>query len=259
MFSENVSVLVSPFWESVDQQWIGGMLVVLSLMMLCSQGLTIARVKSWRMYLASVTFLMLAGLMTASFADSRSPRELQHWIMASSTLTTLAVLQILWVAMTVFFSVKEEIAERKRGLVYWLKQSVIRLVSVLPSPVLLLFLVWMEQNLLMSSTDVRPQVIGLQTAGVLCGILTAFSVLPFLFLKSHQKIGLHLLLGCFLMLITVLVPCLTTKLYWDSPAALPDSGNVVPLVIVAVLLVLVGIFWPKQFFHKLLQRMQRES
>ena len=255
MMTENVSVLISPFWESIDEQWVGGTLVVLSLLMLCSQGLAIARVKSWRMYLVSLTFLMLAGLMTASFADSRSPRELHIWIMLPSTLSTLAVMQLLWIGITVFASVKEEISEQRHGFWYWFRQMGIRLVCVLPSPVLLLFLVWMEQNLLMNSTDVRPQVIGLQVAGVLCGMVTLFSILSLLLMKPHQRIGLHLLLGCFLMLITVLLPCLTSKLYWDSSSQLPDTGTVLPLMLAALLIVLIGVFWPqKSFFLKLFQR-----
>lgn len=257
MPTDSVSVLVSPFWESVDEQWIGGTLVVLSLLTICSQGLAVARAKSWRMYLASLTFLMLAGLMTASFADSRSPRELQYWIMLPSTLMTLAVLQLLWVGVTVFLSVKEEIAEQKHGVWYWLRQAGIRVVGVLPSPVMLLFLVWMEQNLLMSSTDVRPQVIGLQVSGTLCGLLTVLSILPLLLLKSHQRIGLHLLLGCSLALISMLVPCLTNQLYWESQAVLPDVAKVVPLILAALSLVLIGIFLPKQFFMKIYQRLQK--
>lgn len=257
MSNESVSILISPFWESVDEQWIGGTLVILSMLMLCSQALIIARMKSWRMYLTSLTFLMLAGFMTASFADSRSPRELQYWIMLPSTLTTLAVLQILWIGITIFLSVKEDISEQKHGVVYRIKQLIIHIICVLPSPVLLLFLVWIVQNILMESTDVRPQMLGLQVAGVLCCVLTVLSLLPLLFLKSHQKIGLHLLLGCFLTLTSVLVPCLTQKLYWESATSLPDAGEFLPLFLAALLLILIGVFWPKQFFLKIYQRIQK--
>ena len=247
------SVLLSPFWESVDERWIGGTLLVLSAMMLCSQAIAIARYRSRRMYLVSIMFTMLAAVLVAPLADSHSPRELQRWIMMPQTLTTLATLQILWIGITVFLSVKEsvkaEAAECSHRIwdriVHWCQLLFIRFVMALPAPVFLLFLVWIEQNLLMESNDVRPQIVGLRVGAIICGLLTLWVLLLVFWFKRHQLIGLHLLIGCFLLMTSVLIPCLTQKMNWQATWISTDPWGMTPIAGMFILLILAGIFVPK--------------
>ncbi|MDR1384256.1 MAG: hypothetical protein LBJ67_10525 [Planctomycetaceae bacterium] len=251
MPNDSVSVLLSPFWESVDEQWVGGTLVVLSGLMFFSQALSIARIKSWRMYLGSLTFLILAGLTTVPLADVSSPRELQRWLMLPQTLGTLTVFQILWVCITVFFSVKEEIYGKKKGVRYWCRIFSIRFISILPSPIFLLFLIWIEQNLLMNTTSVKPQTIGLLVAGVCCVLLTFLVVLMMLTLTEYQRLGLHLLLGCLLVTACILLPCLTEKLNWDSSANITQNRNeIFMLSLLGIVVILIGFFYQKRMSEK---------
>ncbi len=254
----NTPVLLSPFWENVDERWIGGTLLVLAAMMLCSQAVAIARYRSRRMYLAAVVLAVLAAVLVAPLADSHSPRELQRWIMMPQTLTTLATLQILWIGITVFFSVKKsvdvEAAEYSfriwdRG-VHWCQLLFVRSVTALPSPVFLLFLVWIEQNLLMESNDLRPQIVGLRVGAVICGVLTLLVLLLIFWFKRHQLIGLHLLVGCFLLMTSALIPCLTQRMNWQATLTSTDPWNLVPVAGLFVLPILAGIFVPKTFLIK---------
>jgi len=250
----HTSVLLSPFWESVDERWIGAALLVLSAMMLCSQGVAIARYKSRRMYLASITFMMLAAVLVAPLADAYSPRELQHWIMMPQTLETLAASQILWIGVTIFFSIKEELTKksmRQAGrIMFYVKLLFIRSVTALPSPIFLLFLVWVEQNLLMTSTVLRPQIVGLRVGGVICGFLTVWTLLLIFWLKPHHLIGLHLLIGCFLLTTSMLLPCLTQKMNWQATTTAVELWMVLPVVCLFVLFTLIGIFVPKKLLIK---------
>ncbi|MDR1491739.1 MAG: hypothetical protein LBT05_03325 [Planctomycetaceae bacterium] len=247
MPNESVSVLLSPFWESVDEQWVGGTLVVLSGLMFFSQTLSIARIKSWRMYLGSLMFLILAGLTTVPIADASSPRELQRWLMTPQTLGTLTVFQILWVCIAVFLSVKEEVYGKKKGALYWLRIFLIRFISILPSPIFLLFLIWIEQNLLMNSINVKPQTIGIIVAGVCCVLLTLCTVIMILTLTEYQRLGLHLLLGCLLVTACILLPCLTEKLNWDSNANIAQNRNeILILYSSGIILILIGFFYRKR-------------
>ena len=240
----NTSVLLSPFWESVDERWIGGTLLVLAALMLGSQALAVARIKSVRMYLTSITLIVLSAVLVSSFADSHSPRELQYWIMLPQTLGTLAAVQILWIGITVFFSVSEEISEKPRRLLFWSKLLFIRLVTALPSPVFLLFLVWMEQNLLMESSGVRPQVIGLYVGSTVGGILTILAGLMILWFRQHLLIGLHLLVGCVLLTTCAMLPCLTQKLSVPTANATYDPPSVYMILVLSTLfgVVLYGFF-----------------
>ena len=242
------SVLLSPFWESVDERWIGGTLLVLAALMLCSQALAVARIKSVRMYLVSVTFTVLAAVLVSSSADSLSPRELQHWIMLPQTLGTLAAMQIFWIGVTVFFSVKEEISEKPRRFLFWSKLLFIRLMTALPSPVFLLFLVWIQQNLLMESSGARPQVVGFQVGIAVTGALTVLAGLMILWLKRHQLIGLHLLVGCILLMTCVLLPCLTQKLTMEASTPSLNYPGIFAVSSLCGLFVLIGIFIPRKFF-----------
>ena len=242
------SVLLSPFWESVDERWIGGTLLILAALMLCSQALAIARIKSVRMYLITIMFFMLAAVLVAGVADSYSPRELQRWIMMPQTLATLAAVQIFWIGVTVFFSVKEEISETPRRFMFWSKLLFIRLVTALPSPVFLLFLVWIEQNLLMESSGVRPQVAGLYAGIAVSVVLTVLSGLMILWFRQHQLIGLHLLVGCVLLMTCVLLPCLTQKFYRETSVASLDFSDIFMMLNLCGLFILTGIFVPRKRF-----------
>ncbi|MDR1959055.1 MAG: hypothetical protein LBQ54_08435 [Planctomycetaceae bacterium] len=248
MFKDSVSVLVSPFWESVDEQWVGGTLVLLAVLTLFSQAVGIARTKSWRMFFTAIMFSLLAGVMTVPFADSRSPRELQHWLMSPPVLGTLTVLQILWVGITVFLPVREEFAEQRNGVMSKvlsrLRLMTIRLIAAIPSPVSVMFLLWIEQNILMSTAGAKPQIIGLEVAAAICGILTLLTVAAILLFKKYQLLGLHLLTGCLLMTMCVLLPCLTQKLNWESHTVLPGTFESVLLSAGAGILVLIGVFFP---------------
>ncbi len=257
--TSNVSVLLSPFWESVDERWIGGSLLILSAMMLCSQALAIARIKSWRMYLTSIMFTMLTAVLVAPLADAHSPRELQRWIMMPQTLGTLAVLQILWIGVTVFLSVQEELkildpaarfAAKTQAVFPVVSKLFIRLITALPSPVFLLFLVWIEQNLLMESSGVRPQIIGFY-AGMTTGtVLTILSALMILWFRQHQLIGLHLLVGCILLMMCVLIPCLTQKLYLEANSLSPNFSEMTFVFGLLLIFVLVGVVVPKNLFQR---------
>lgn len=264
---ESVFILLSPFWENVNEQCVGGTLLLLSGLMICSSALTIARYKSWGMYLSSVALLFLAGMMTVPFADSQSPRQFQHWLMLAPTLATLSVLQILWIGITVFAPIKDELkmelADKKQDAGHSIQFSPIllltrwlpKLLSVLPSPVLLLFLFWLEQNILVSTTEIRPSTAGIQVAGGISAVLTMCVLAAILFFSKHQLIGLHLLVGCLLMFTCVLLPCLTQSLTRNTETILLKNTNAtICLLCGGLVLIITGIILPRKKISKILHR-----
>jgi hypothetical protein len=250
MMTQNfVSVLLSPFWETVDDQWVGWTLLFLAGLMFLSSALSLARYKSWRMYFSSIAFLFLAGILIAPFADSRSPRELQHWLMHPKTLGTLAMLQIIWISVTVFLSVREEIFEPKNRFVFYLKDFVIRLISVFPSPVVLLFFLWIEHNRLISTTELKPQNIGIQVAAAGSILLTIFVLIFFQLRSKFQLVGLHLVIGCLLMILCSLLPCLTQPLSRTNETALSSNFSETIIVLCGMSgLILLGMIPVQKLF-----------
>ena len=239
-----LSLLLSPFWENLSEQWIGGTLLLLSVLVIGSQAITLARWKIRSMYLASIVFLLLAGILVAPFADSRSPREFQQWLMQSQTLEMLSVVQILWIIVAVFGSIKIEIDEKKKGMWHHLSFFSIGLVSILPAPVLLLFFLWVEQNILMSTSGIRPETAGIQTAGIVVGVLTLLFIAAVRFLSRYQLLGLHLLVGCILCLICILLPSLSQGMIRNSAnSTMQITSETVFLFCGMFFIVCIGLFW----------------
>ena len=250
-----VSFLSSPYWESVNDLWIGGTLLLLSVLVVCSQALTLARYRSRRMYLVSVAFLLFAGILMVPFADSRSPREFQYWLMQPQTLGTLSVLQILWTCITVFASVQVELDEKKKGMGYLLRNISTRFFSVLPAPAMLLSFLWIEQNLLIATAEIRPKAVGIQTAGMTMIVMTLLFIAAVHFLSKYRLIGLHVLVGCLLCMTCVLLPCLPQGVPQSSvTAALQSSGETLLFACGGVLLILLGAIWPRKSFMKFHRR-----
>ena len=246
MVQSSVSLLLSPFWENSSEQWVGGMLLLLSVLVIGSQALTLARRQSRRMYLASIVFLLLAGILVAPFADSRSPREFQQWLMQSQTLEMLSIVQILWTAVAVFGSIKIEIDEKKKGIGHHLRFFSIGLVSILPAPVLLLFFLWVEQNILMSASRIKPETAGIQIAGIVVIVLTLLFIVAVRFLSKYQLLGLHLLVGCILCLTCILLPSLSQGLIRSGiNSTMPITNETVLLFCGMFIIVCIGLFWPK--------------
>lgn len=245
-----IHLLLSPFWENIHSQWTGGMLLFLSVLMICSQALILARRQSRRMYLASIAFLLLAGILVAPFADSWSPREFQHWLMQSQTLGMLSAVQILWTVITVFGSIKTDVEEKKnRGIGDHFRVSAIGLVSILPAPVLLLFLVGVEQNILMAATGIRPETAGIQAAGVVVIVLTLLFIAAMRFLSKYRLIGFQLLVGCILCMTCALLPALSQGLSQGMGSAVQNSGATIFVFCGMVAIACIGLFWPRKCFQ----------
>ena len=239
-------ILLSPFWESVDERWIGTALLTLSVLTLCSQCLSVAIIKSWRMYMASATFAVLAAVIASGYADSFSPRELQRFIMLPQTLSTLAVLQIFWTSITVFGCVKMELNQDCRGFISWCQAAFIRLITVIPSPIFVLFVVWVEQNAMLQSHGVKPQAVGVCVGGAIA-VAQVIVVVPLLLcLDRGRLISLHLLIGCVLLIVGSMLPCLAQKLHMVINSQPLDLRGVMVVTCVLLLFVLFGIFTPSR-------------
>lgn len=246
MTQNPVSLLSSPFWENINEQWIGGTLLLLALLVVCSQALALARWQSRRMYLVALALLLLAGILLAPFADSRSPREFQRWLLLPQTLGTLSALQILWTAITVFAGVQIELEEKKRGIFHFMKNATVRFLAVAPSPILLLLLFWVEQNILIAETGIKPEIAAIQTAGGVMIVLTVLFIAAVHWLSRYRRIGLQLLVGCVLCMTCALLPCLSQGLSRaEGSFVTQNTGQTVLLLGGMAVVVGVGLFWPR--------------
>ena len=244
-------ILLSPFWESVDQRWIGASLLVLAILTLISQCMSIALVKSWRLFMASIIFAMLTAVLVSGYADSFSSRELQHFIVLPQTLTTLAVLNIVWTAVTVFGGVKMELDQNRRNLVSWCQVGLIRLITVIPSPIFILFIAWLENDLLLQSHDAKPQTVGLYVGGMIVVAQIAILLPLLLCFKRNLRIGLHLLTGCVLLVTGSLLPCLAQKIHIEANTQPLDMHGVIMVSSISLLFILFGVFTPSRLGGKL--------
>ncbi len=234
------SIVVSPFWQSVDEQWIGATLVAISAMILISTALFIVRSRSFSMFLIVAGFVFLAAMLLAPVADSRSPKMFQLWLMSPETLAGLSLAQILLSAFTVFGSIRQESCPERSGkLLHEIRGWLIAVLAALPSPVLIVFIFWVEQNMMISTRQTMPTMIGLQVAGVTTVVL-AMLVFIFSQLDRFRQISLHFFIGLFLVLTGALLPCLTAKLSFAS-ATNASSYMPNPLAALAVLIAMAAV------------------
>ncbi len=239
------SIVVSPFWQSVDEQWIGATLVAISVMILVSTALFVVRSRSFSMFLIVAGFVFLAAMLLAPVADSRSPKMFQLWLMSPATLSGLSLVQILLSSFTVFGSIRQESCPERAGkLLHEIRGWLIAILAVLPSPVLIVFIFWIEQNMMISTRQTMPTMIGLQVAAVTTVVL-AMLVFVFSQLDRFRLISFHFFIGLFLVLTGALLPCLTVKLSFasatDASLYMPNSFGVVLLLLAMVGVVGYGI------------------
>jgi hypothetical protein len=236
------SIVISPFWQSFDEQWVGATLVVLSVMIFLSTTISLVRTKSINMYLMTAGFLVLPTLLLAPKADSLSPKMFQLWLMSPSTLTSLSILQILMTIFTVFGSIRQEFCnERKGQILHEIRSWLIVVITVLPSPMLLVFIFWIEQNMMMTTRQTAPMMIGVQVAAVLIAVLAMLTFIMFWFNK-YQLIAIHFFVGLALVCSGALLPCLTIKLSFHSNTASLYVPNIPGLIIVFLSMAAIIVF-----------------
>lgn len=210
------SIVISPFWQSADEQWIGATLLAISAMILVSTAIFVARYRSVSFYLVASGILFLAATLLAPKADAQSPRIFQLWLMSPGVLTTLSMLQILVGSIAIFGSLRQEIhAERSGRILHEIRSWIVAILAVLPSPVLLVFIFWAEQNMMISTRQTAPVWVGVQVATVLIVALGVLSLILSRF-DRYRLFALHFFVGIFLVLSGALLPCLTVRLSFAS-------------------------------------------
>jgi hypothetical protein len=211
------SIVISPFWQSFDEQWIGATLVALTAMIVLATTISLVRSRSVNMYLITMGLIVLSALLLAPKADSQSPKMFQLWLMSPTTLTSLSILQILMTTFTVFGSIRQEFCseQRKGRLLHEIRSWLIAVITVIPSPVLLVFIFWIEQNMMITTRQTTPIIIGMQVAAAMVGVLLMLSFILSWFGK-YQLISLHFFVGLALICSGALLPCLTIKLSFHS-------------------------------------------
>ena len=235
------SLVISPFWQSVDEQWIGATLMALAAMILLSTTISLLRARSINMFLITVGLYVLSAMLLAPLADSQSPKMFQLWLMSPTTLTTLSMLQIIITVITVFGSIRQEAHRERAGRrLHEIRSWLIALVTVIPSPILLVFFFWIEQNMMIATRQGSPTMIGLQVAGVTVA-LVAMLMFILSWLHKYRLIALQMLLGLFLVTAAALLPSLTTKLSFQ-PAETAAMYRVPLLPGMTLALVLVAFF-----------------
>ena len=243
MDSSAASLVISPFWQSVDERWIGAAIVALAALVVVSTAMSLLRARSLSMFLLTMAFWTVSAVLIAPIADSRSPKLFQLWLMSPETLTNLSLYQILITILTVFASIRQEAHSYRTGFLHHLRSWVIAIVVVLPSPVLLVFILWIEQNIMLTTQQTTPVTIGLQVG---LGLVALLGMIAFIliWLRKYQLISLHLFLGCLLIAAAFLLPCLTQKLSISGEATTyePPSIYTIPVVIVLLGIVAYGAF-----------------
>lgn len=235
-FCSMTSIVISPFWQSLDEQWIGATLVALTAMILLSVAISLVRVRSVNMTLITAGLIVLAALLLAPKADSQSPKMFQIWLMNPSTLTGLSILQILITTITVFGSLRQEFCiERQGQILHEIRSWCIAVVGVLPSPVLLVFIFWIEQNMMIATRQTAPVMIGIQVAAVLVAVLGMLAFILAWFGK-YQLIAIHFFTGLALVCSGALLPCLTIKLSFHSASGSHYMPDILPLTGVLILM-----------------------
>ncbi|MDR2755867.1 MAG: hypothetical protein LBC20_09190 [Planctomycetaceae bacterium] len=236
------SIVISPFWQSFDEQWVGATLVALTAMILLSATISLVRARSVNRILITVGLIVLAALLLAPKADSQSPKMFQIWLMDPSTLTSLSILQILITTITVFGSLRQEFCiERQGQILHEIRSWFIAVVGVLPSPILLVFIFWIEQNMMISTRQTAPIMIGIQVAVVLVVILAMLAFILAWFGK-YQLIAIHFFVGFALVCSGALLPCLTIKLSFHSTSGSQYMPDILPLVGVLILMAVTFVY-----------------
>jgi hypothetical protein len=230
------SIVISPFWQSFDEQWIGATLVALTAMILISTAISLVRARSVNMTLITVGLIVLSALLLAPKADSQSPKMFQIWLMDPATLTGLSIFQILMTTITVFGSLRQEFCSERRGkMLHEIRSWFIAIVTVLPSPILLVFIFWIEQNMMITTRQTVPIMIGVQVAVALAAVLAMFAFLLSWFGK-YQLIAIHFFVGFALVCSGALLPCLTIKLSFHSASVSQYTPDILSLIIVLLLM-----------------------
>jgi hypothetical protein len=232
--------IVSPFWQSMDEQWVGSMLVALTVMILVSSAISLVRSRSINMFLLTIGFIMIASVLFAPKADSQSPKIFQLWLMSPAVLNGLSIIQIIMTTITVFGSIRQEFCESRKGkILHEIRSWIIAIVNVLPSPILLVFIFWVEQNIMISTRQSTPINIGFQVGFIVTTILLMLSFI-IAWLKKYQLIALHFFVGFFLVCSGALLPCMTTKLSINAIADNPYSPQLP--ILIATLTIMFAIF-----------------
>jgi hypothetical protein len=236
------SIVISPFWQSFDEQWIGATLVVLSMMILISVAVSLLRARSINQTLITAGLLILSALLLAPKADSQSPKLFQLWLMDPATLTTLSILQILMTVLTVFGSIRQEFCDERRGkLLHEIRSWLIAVIAVIPSPVLLVFIFWVEQDMMITTRQTAPLMIGFQVAVSLVGVLAMLAFVLMWFGK-YLLITIHFFTGLALVCSGALLPCLTIKLSFRSNFFSSYAPNVFVLIIVLIFMAAIFLY-----------------
>jgi hypothetical protein len=230
--------IISPFWQSMDEQWVGAMLVVLTVMILISSAISLVRSRNLNMFLLTTGFIVIASALLAPKADSQSPKMFQLWLMSPTILSGLSITQIIITTITVFGSIRQEFCESRKGkILHEIRSWIIAIVNVLPSPILLVFIFWVEQNIMISTRQTAPIYIGLQV-GIIVTIILLMIAFIVAWFKKYQLMALHFFVGFFLICSGALLPCMTTKLSMNIINN-PYSPNWITLSAVLVTMIII--------------------
>ncbi|MDR2643458.1 MAG: hypothetical protein LBC74_11765 [Planctomycetaceae bacterium] len=238
--------IVSPFWQSMDEQWVGSMLVALTVMILVSSAISLVRSRSVNMFILTISLIMIASVLFAPKADSQSPKMFQLWLMSPNVLNGLSIIQIIMTTITVFGSIRQEFCESRKGkLLHEIRSWFIAAVNVLPSPILLVFIFWVEQNIMISTRQTAPINIGFQVGIVVTIILLMIAFIVSWFNK-YQLIAIHFFIGFFLVCSGALLPCMTTKLSMNAFTSNPYIPNLSILLVTLAAMVIIFLIGFRQ-------------
>ena len=148
----------------------GPLVIVLATIALLHSAVALGRTRQW--YLLPVVFGLtaLAGFLLNPMADSSTLHDLKARFTSYETLTLLCVVQFLLVSVSGWLGLRMDGGRDVERSSLWLS-----VLSVLPTPILLIGMLLMEQIALSGSVDARPEAVGRAVGFGMAALVTVAS------------------------------------------------------------------------------------
>lgn len=209
--------MLTAFWQSCEymvRHPSGLFALVLGGVALLQAVLGLGRSRQWYMLPVLFGLLALTGFLLNPFADSHAPQDLRAFVTSREALSWLAIGQFLLTCGSLALGLRMTDQQHDGHHAVWL--SVLQSV---PQPLLVVAMLLWEQACLMTSSNARPDAVGLRV-GFAVATVAAFAGLLALALPDRWLRLPHSLLSLALLGACMLVPHLQAPL----PIAGAGSG-----------------------------------
>lgn len=230
-----MSHFLSLLGELLGRDTAGSLVFVLATIAVLHSAVALGRTRQW--YLLPVVFGLtaLAGFLLNPMADSSTLHDLKARFTSYETLTLLCVVQFLLVSVSAWLGLRIDGGREVDRSSVWLS-----VLSVIPTPILLICMLLMEQVALSGSIDARPEAVGRAIGFGVAAMVTVASGAA-MRLPSRWLSVPHCVLSVAMILLCMFIPFLQDPL--PQSMALVDWQSLQWLacvVPVGALLVLAG-------------------